>query len=73
MVLEMHRRSLGVPVVWLTSVCDAMKVIRIRVALLCLSKTVASIEVVVEKVKGYALQSETWGASGRSCAYLHGC
>ena len=49
----MNRRSLGAPVVWLwlTSVRDAMKVVRVRIALACLSETVAGIEVVVEEVE----------------------
>lgn len=38
--------------------CDAVEVVRVRVAFLCLNKTVASVKVVVEEVKGYAFRGE---------------
>jgi hypothetical protein len=68
---EMHRRSLGIRVVWFTSVCDAMEVVRVGVAFLCLSKAVASVKVVVEEVKGCMLCE--MGCVRRVRAYLHGC
>lgn len=55
MLSEMHQGLLGIPVVWFTSVCDAMEVVRVRIALPCLGKTVASVKVVVEEVKNYTL------------------
>lgn len=35
-----------------------MKVVRVWVAFLCLSETVASVKVIVEEVKGYGLWGE---------------